>query len=458
MKSRAILYILLAAAILVAVAGFVADFKNTAFYGGVDLRNRVTAARVAQELKQDPYFYKWSPKESDRYLDPSDNTAIPVARVTVPPTVLLFQNLISALPYGTQRWIWFAFQWAALIASLALLAQYVYRVSEESCAKRNRLLVITLGLLFISGSSFWRLHVERGQIYVWYVSLFSAALYLYSRAEEKSSALQAPPLTKEEYEWLPLAASGLILGYLISLRPPFIFAIIPFLLYKKFKFVSFVAAGALTSVLITGLFFPFALWKSYEQSATFQGAMRTDAATNFTSVGVDVAEGMNIHEFLSVPGEDSSLQRIIRGATGQWVGSATLALLLVITTALLAFFMYRFHPSLSVGTNDLFLAGIAFTMLAELFIPAPRWPYADVIWLIPLALLVQKLSTTTRGTLRSTVLGLMLTGLMLNTGVHGISRLTLLGEGLFIGALLLALLSKEKKSSAFQAPPLAKEE
>ncbi|MBI2604346.1 MAG: DUF2029 domain-containing protein [Candidatus Harrisonbacteria bacterium] len=424
MKSRAILYTLLAAAILVAIAGFVSDVKNTARYGGVDLRNRVTAARVAQELKQDPYFYKWSPTQSDRYLDPSDNTAIPVARVTVPPTVLLFHNLISALPYQTQRWIWFFFQWALFLGT-------VYLLTRRTETHYEKITIWILALLFIAGSQFFRLHVERGQIYLLYIFLFALALDLFAR--EKTTA------------------SALVLGYLISLRAPFVFAIVPFLLYKKYKFVSFVAAGALASVLITGLFFPFTLWKSYEQSAAFQGAMRANPATNFSSPGVDVAEGMNIREFLGVPGEDSSLQRIIHAATGTWLDGAALALLLVITTALLAFFAHRFHPSLSGGTNNLFLAGIIFTMLAELFIPAPRWPYADVIWLIPLALLVAKLKTAPRGTVRSTVLGLALTGLFLNTGVHGIARLTLLGEGLFIASLLVELMLPNAEHEEAQA-------
>ncbi len=443
MKSRYTLYTLLTAAILAAIAGFAADIKNTGRYGGVDLRNRVTAARVAAELKQDPYFYKWSPSsakapagkptQSDRYLDPSDNTAIPVARVTVPPTVLLFHNLVSPLPYSTQRWIWFFFQWALFLGT-------IYLLSRRAETREGKIAIWILALLFIAGSQFFRLHVERGQIYLLYTFLFALTLDLFAR--EKTTA------------------SALVLGYLISLRAPFIFALIPFLLYKKFSFVSFVAGGALLSVLLTGLFFPLNLWKSYEQSAAFQGAMRANPSTNFASPGVDIAEGMNIRAFLSVPGEDSSLQRIIRSVTGVWIDGAMLALLLIIATAMLAFFVYRSRNWIPAGvypppadgmTDRIFLMGITFTMLAELFIPAPRWPYADVIWLIPLALMLKKMGTAPRGALRSTVLGLMLAGLALNTGVHGISRLTLLGEGLFIASLLLAFALPDTESAAVQA-------
>lgn len=412
MHSTAIRYTVLAAAILVAAAGFWADIKHTAQYGGVDLRNRVTAARVANELRKDPYTYKWSPNDSDRYLDPADNITIPYARVTVPPTILLFHNLISGLPYRTERWIWFTFQWAALIASLALLGQTF---------KNNRTLIWALGLLSIAGSQFFRLHIERGQIYIWYVLLFSAAVYLYKRAEEKSFT------------------SALILGYLISLRPPFLFALIPFVLAKKFKFVSLTATGMLASVLVTGIFFPFALWKSYYASTSFQGAMRANPETNFASLGIDVAEGMNIVQFLNVPGEDSSLQRIVHAVTNAWLGSGALAAALLMTIAILALMLYWRDPKTIADANDLFLVGVAMTMLAELFIPAPRWPYADVIWLIPIALLTEKIIAAKRGALRTIIIGAALAGLVLNTGLHSIAKLTLLGEYLFIGALVLAL-------------------
>ncbi|MDP3762560.1 MAG: hypothetical protein Q8Q97_00615, partial [bacterium] len=110
MSQTQFLNILLVIAVILGILGFVADLNFTRKYGGVDLRNRVVAARVATELNQDPYYFKWTSDYSDRFLDPADNAAVPTARVTVPPTALLFQSLISRLPYFAQRYIWFFFQ------------------------------------------------------------------------------------------------------------------------------------------------------------------------------------------------------------------------------------------------------------------------------------------------------------------------------------------------------------
>ncbi len=411
------LNILLAIAVMVGILGFITDLNFTRKYGGVDLRNRVVAARVATELNQDPYYFKWTEGSDDRFLDPADNAATPVARVTVPPTTLLFQSLISRLPYLAQRYIWFFLQWFCMVASIFLLT----RLTASPAARK---MIWILGLLFISGAYFWRLHVERGQMYVFYVFLFTLSLYFYQKfGEEKKGQ----------------SVAGFILGYLISLRPPFLFALVPFLIYKKFRFSSFAALGFAASVLLTSIFLPPSLWISFYNSASFQGTMRTEEGTNFRAIGADRAEGVELKNFLPVPGEDSSLQRIIRALAGRWLGNNGLLILLLGTMALVIAYLYKFKiPQPEI--NHLFFAGIVLVFLSEFFIPAPRWPYANVIWLIPLALIITSAVKIQKITpLLSIIFALSAAGLLFNVGFHLIPYLTLLGDFFILLAVFLFL-------------------
>ena len=409
--------IFLAIAVLVGVFGFITDLNFTKKYGGVDLRNRVVAARVAMELGQDPYYFKWTRDYSDRFLDPADNAAIPVARVTVPPTTLLLQSSISRPPYLAQRYIWFFFQWLLLLASIFILT----RLTSSPAARK---MIWILGLLFISGAYFWRLHVERGQMYIFYVFLFTLSLYTYQKfGDEKKNQ----------------SIAGFILGYLASLRPPFLFAFIPFLLYKKIRFSSFAVLGFTASILFTSIFLPPSLWVSFYNSASFQGTMRTEEGTNFRAIGADRAEGVELKNFLPVPGEDGSLQRIIHALSGRWPGNNALLALLFGTMALVIAYLYKFKILEPDGTN-LFFVGIALVFLSEFFIPAPRWPYANVIWLIPLALIISSAVKIQKITpLLFVVFSLSAAGLFFNIGFHLIPYLTLLGDFFILLAVFLFL-------------------
>ncbi|MDP3729798.1 MAG: glycosyltransferase family 87 protein [bacterium] len=358
-------------AIIAASIGFGFDAYHTAHFGGVDLRNRVTAARVADELKQDPYTFKWNESLSDRYLDPADNTAIPVSRVTTPPTVLLFHNIISRLSYHAQRWIWFFFQWGCLLGSIYLLGKI---------SLQPRVIWLT-GLLF-SLTEFWRLHVERGQIYILYVFLFTLSLYLYNTKKPRltgGQAVSGPPVASLAH----VSMSGLLFGYLISLRPPFVLGLLPFIFQKQYRFVSYAFIGLMASALITTIFIPY--WGGYIHTTQFQTAMRSDPYTNFKPVGIPSAEGMDIHDFLGVPGSDASLQYIMRGAFNAWPTTQTLTTLLIIGIISLSLIYIRKEKQ-----GDVFYWAILLVIFTDYFIPAPKWAYANVLWLIPFGLMLKE--------------------------------------------------------------------
>jgi hypothetical protein len=136
-------------------------------YAGIDLRNRIVGARaLVQSI--DPYTIEWRPGMPLDLADPSQRYP-GVSRVSAAPSLLLLYMPFAELPYRTQQIIWWALQWAALGITIAVLAR-----SFRNEADRNIFLLIAV-ICFV-GSWFWRLHVERGQYYIFSTMLLSLDL------------------------------------------------------------------------------------------------------------------------------------------------------------------------------------------------------------------------------------------------------------------------------------------
>ena len=151
---------------------FIEDIINSFEYCGIDLRNRIVGARVIKH-HLDPYFFKWSEKYSKLLLDPRDIPELPVTRLTIPPSLLLLHLPFSDFYYKNIRIIWTLLQWFFLLFS-------IYAFTK---AKNKKIIWIT-GLLLIADSYIMRLHIERGQIYIFYVFLISLAYYIYRKKSD----------------------------------------------------------------------------------------------------------------------------------------------------------------------------------------------------------------------------------------------------------------------------------
>ena len=354
---------LLLFAVLVAAAGFADDARDTAKFGGVDLRNRVTGARQLLE-GLDPYHFKWTSDYSEKLLDPNDSPNFPVTMVTVPPTVLALQAPVASLPYKAQRAGWFALQWATLIASTAMLA-------HVTGSREKRKAIWIVGLLFIGGSLLWRLHVERGQIYILYVFLLAAAIRL-SQSRFSGSAL----------------ASGFLLGMTAALRPPAALMLLPMLIYRKWKMLAGSVAGAITTLGASFLLADISIWRSYFSvtktwSDIFQGVIAFD----YAGYGDRVIEGMYTLTYRSdTPTYDSSLQAVLQPA-GLNLSSLPLLAVLTLVVAAAVIFLLKVRRA-DAPLPLLFLAGSVLVLISEFFLPARRYTYNDIIWLIPLSLII----------------------------------------------------------------------
>jgi hypothetical protein len=148
--------------VLFCIAAFAYSISDLINDAGIDLRNRVVGAR-ALLLSLDPYSIDWRPGMP---LDLADtHQRYPgVTRVTAAPSCLLMYIPFAELSYRMQHLIWWVLQWMALAAAILVLAR-----SFSDRFERN---VFTLiAIVCFASSWFWRLHVERGQYYIFVVLL-----------------------------------------------------------------------------------------------------------------------------------------------------------------------------------------------------------------------------------------------------------------------------------------------
>ena len=229
---------------LALMASFAIDFHNTTQGGAIDLRNRITGVRLAED-GVDPYHYKWHAGSPDIYCDVYNNPNLPVSKTTVTPTMLMLHAPFAAAPYRTGQFLWLFTQWALLIGTGAIW--------WFTCARGWQR---WLAVAFIVGFSFtgeWRLHAERGQSYV--VLAFALTAWLALTLHRK---------------WGNSFLAGFLAGLLIALRPPFLLLGFFLGLHRRGQLIG-AATGLAVSAFVPILIHP-AIWSEYA------AAVQTNAA------------------------------------------------------------------------------------------------------------------------------------------------------------------------------------
>ena len=359
---KLLLDLLLIFAVFLSITGFFTDVSNTLKYGGVDLRNRVVGARLLKK-DLDPYFYKWEKGDPVELLDPRDKVNSEVNMVTVPPSVLLLMSPIADVKYNIQRNIWFIAQWLLLLLSIFFFS----RTSLDPSIKK---MIWIVSLFFIGSSFFWRLHVERGQIYILYVVLISLAYYLYN-LENRYNQI-----------W-----SGIVIGFAVVLRPPLILIPAMFLLYKNWKIILGSIIGAFSilgaSLLVSGL----NVWISYFKAMQIHGLNHVQGIEQVMShYPYQNIEGIaNLHGLANIPITDTSLQGFLK-SIGVSVSGYILMLGFLVIFAIIIFFFWKRKIQLSTGM--IFLAGTFLIFISDFFLAAARFSYNNVMLLPFLSIVV----------------------------------------------------------------------
>lgn len=358
-----LLNVLLISSIFFAAVGFLQDMENSANYGGIDLRNRVIGARLVK-ANYDPYYFKWNEGYSEFFLDPRDHPNLPVSRVTVPPTILMIHSLFSDIPYKFQRYLWTIIQWVLLIISIFFFSRSVKNDIKSK-------LIWIISLFFIASSFIFRLHVERGQIYILYVFLFALSYYVYNSNFKINKLL-----------------SGIIMGYVTALRFPMVLIGLPFLFCKRWKFIVGQIVGFAIGILTSFWFVGYEIWISYFNAMTIHSKVHLGVIKITTEryPYVDIEDMKNLWIWARLPIMDSSIQGIARKYIGIQISNNILLICLIISITFLIILFLKINKQYR-NHNFIFFYGILIILVSELFLPAARFSYNNVI-LLPIFSLI----------------------------------------------------------------------
>ena len=274
---------------MLAVWGLVQDAINTADGGSIDLRNRITGVRLAAEGR-DPYFYKWTRREDERFCDLFNAPASPVSHTTVTPTTLTTFYPLKNLPYRVSQCLWFLIQYAALG-----LGFYAW------CRASPRPLWLWAGMLtcLFCLSPHWRLHVDRGQSYVLYAALFLAIVSLHQKPRSPN-----------------LSPASLATALLALLRPTYGILLGVTLLQRRTAAFLATALGLLLWGLLPMLVGGVRIWNDYFKAMAIHAQLYL-SQTKFPPArfsATDIIEGLSINTlggFARIPFADTSLYKLI---------------------------------------------------------------------------------------------------------------------------------------------------
>lgn len=385
---KILLNFLLIYSVLMSAICITFDTVNTLKYGALDLRNRVVGTRILL-AGEDPYFFKWNQDTLEEYVDARDfYSNFPMSRLTVPPSVLLLHSPFASIPYKTQQILWAIMQWILFLMSIFLLSN-----TTDSIIKKKILWII--GLLIVASSFYWRLHIDKGQIYILFVFLISLSYWLVKKKENQ-------------------VLSGFILGLIASFRPPVILMGIPFLIKKKWKFIFSGVVGILISFLSSLFISPFSIWKSYFSSMEFHEKFHLlIIRPTYGFYNKRVIDGIKNAIFSAdLAIEDSSIQDLLRIFFNLKVKAIILELSLFICILVLTILLWKKIVK-SKDSIYLFYVGIVFVIISSFFLPAARLSYINIYWILPLSFIV--LRTDDFKWILKPELAFVIVGIILNT-------------------------------------------
>ena len=358
---------------LVALTGSALDVWR---YPGEDLRPKVVAVRaILRGLN--PYAYEVGPETPEQLIDYTR----PWARMAgshKSPAILLLYAPTSSLPWRSQRLLWMVVEWMAMIGSILLLSR---------CCRRptHRLAFICIACYFFVGGHFWRLHVERGQDYVFLVLL---------------QALGVSWLMRRRHSEV---VSGLPIGAAMALRPTLL-ALAPVLWLIGLRRMA--SSGLATSALVILATLPLVGltgWVEFQRAVTQLEQIALGNKDLDARLGQPyrpsspIVEGYDYSVRMYIPPQSQDLTLTYLGGTvlprvqseqplrRAWpLITRSLAVLTVIGFAGLAWIGHRRGLSTRAGLALAILGGLAMDYLVGVV----RTSYTDVGFLVPIALLL----------------------------------------------------------------------
>jgi hypothetical protein len=342
---------------LLLLVSFGADLANIEDGGAIDLRNRVTGVRLL-DAGIDPYHYKWNYGDPDIYCDVYNNPHLPVSKTISTPALLLVHAPLAALNYRTGEFVWLIAQWLLLLGTAALWLRV--------CAAGWQRAGIAILFTAFTFTAAWRLHAERGQVYVLISFVFAAWLAL--------------TLNRT---WGRHWAVGIIAGILIAFRPTFAL-LLPFLaLHRRAQLIG----AALGLLLAVGgpMLVHAPCWTEYatameQNSEIYRNDVNPRPGAQHYPGVIEGTSTRLLAKYAVIPYADFSAFEWLRwlGVEREWLGDKAWPAWPLLLAFALAFgfwllLTYRRAP-------EGLLPGLAaWVFLADLFLPAYRDSYNDVM-------------------------------------------------------------------------------
>jgi hypothetical protein len=377
-------------AFTIAVLGFAVDLINTLNTPGIDFRNRIVGARLMR-MGLDPYYFKWTPGYSEALLDPLDKPSSPITRTTVPPSTLALFAPIANLPYRTLRLLWFAFQWTALLLILFILAR-------NSRLHEKAMWIWIVGLVFVSGSHAWHVHIYVGQTYILFILTLTLAYQLLINSHRLGSV-----------------AAGFLIGVTASMSFPVVLMGLPMLIYRRWKILMWTVVGFVFgiggSMLIAGV----KTWKSYYTAMRIHGMIEWLWLQWPVGNYPQIIEGMNWSGKPLSPvlvSCDASIVKVFNQAFGINIARSLMPVLAIVVL-IMASVMYAYRKK-KPSTSLVFQVGLVFVFISSFFLPGVRIVYQDVIWLMLLSLVI--INSKSLKELLNPLLIFAMIGLLLSVG------------------------------------------
>jgi len=283
-------------------------------------------------------------------------------------------------------------QWLAYVGLASLLI-------SAAAKGQDRRALLALALLAFAGEV-WRVHVERGQVYVLY-SLLLAISYRITRTGQQT-------------------LGGAVLGLLVGLRPTLLVTVFPFAMWRRWWFLLGTMIGLAAALLSSLILADMENWQSYFRAMDTISSASTDGleARGLRPEAIPVIpesiEGWsNLASALRFAHPETGYARIV-----QFLGlpRSKLLLQLALLVYLVAFSVAAYRRWKSpVPLGATFLLGTAMAVSCELFLPVHRGGYSNVLWLVPAGILIAEVGVP--NLCKSPTVWLLIVGLALSLGI-----------------------------------------
>lgn len=364
MSHSRLLNLIIGAALLFSLA---IDFSLTRKYGGVDLRDKIVGARSLMAGRS-MYFSPWSPGEPERFADPMVPPGASMTRYTGTPFQSLVMAPLGMLPFGAARLPWLLLQYALLVLAVVLA-----RRAFDGADGRGALLAGAV-LVALLASASWRLHVERGQVYVVFAALIAGLFW---------------SLTKARH-----LLSGGLAAALVLFKPTYAFLLLPLVLRLNARMLMGAAlmigaSAAAFAVVPNGM----NAWREYLEAMRIWSTMPGLGAPPSSDPGAftypAVIEGLaNLREHHAMEFENGSVAAVLLAVAGRslpaWLPWAAYGAVIIGGLLLLR------RSATAASPGQLLLLGFMAWSVLMMLLPTPRFDYQLVHWVAPVLLLLNR--------------------------------------------------------------------